>query len=261
MTKKDKLVSVIDYGVASITVPGQTISGDLFIVKESENKLLIGVVDGLGHGSEAANAAKKAVAVLNDYFEDSIINMVKLCHESLKHSRGAVMALVSLNFHDETITWLSIGNVEGMLLKANPETSPLYENIIMRSGVVGYRLPPLYASVIPISKNDILILSTDGISDDYVPRIVADIRFAHEQMNQSDSKNKSEVPIEIVCHAKESEYTEILLQASEPTIFRSDSGNLSPQELADYINRRFAKGNDDALVLVAKYLGKKTPET
>lgn len=260
MSNKNKKDSVIDYGIASIIIPGQTESGDLFIVKESENTVLIGVVDGLGHGSEAASAAKKALQVLNEYFEGSIINMVKLCHENLKRSRGAVMALVSINLLDETITWLSIGNVEGMLLKANPEASPLYENIIMRSGAVGYRLPPLYASVIPVSKDDILILSTDGISDDYIPRVVADIRYAHEQMDQPDVKNKYEHFSEITHHAKEPVYSEILLQASEPSLFRSGSGKLSPQELADYINRRFAKGNDDALVLVAKYLGKNTSE-
>ncbi len=261
MSKKEKHNSAIEYGVASTTIPGQTESGDLCIVKESESTILIGVVDGLGHGGEAASAAKKAIKVLEEHFESSIINMVKLCHESLKKSRGAVIALVSINLRDETITWLSVGNVEGMLLKANPETSPLYENIIMRSGAVGYRLPPLYASVIPISRGDILILSTDGISDDYIPRVVADVRYAHEQMHHLDEKNNPELFSEITHHSKEPVYSEILLQASEPTLFRSSSGDISPQELAEYIGKRFGKGNDDALVMVAKYLGKKTSET
>ncbi len=254
---KIKNTSIIEFGVASMILPGQTESGDLHIIRELDGMVLIGVVDGLGHGSEAALAAKEAVRVLEMYSGGSIINSVKTCHEKLKNTRGAVMALVLINSVDETITWLSIGNVEGMLLHANMEVNPFYENIIMRSGAVGYRLPQIYASVITISKGDILILSSDGISDDYIPRIVTDARYLHEQKLRSKDRNKIDTTNEDFLTAEGPVHSSIEFQPSAPTIFRSRRMDIEPQELANYIKKRFAKGTDDALVLVARYLGKK----
>lgn len=251
---KKKHKSIIEYAVASMTIPGQMESGDLHIVKETENTALIGVVDGLGHGSEAAAAAKLSVDVLNNFTDGSIINAARLCHEKLKSTRGAVMALVSINSQDETVTWLSIGNVEGMILRVNLEANPVYENILMRSGVIGYRLPQLYASVVPISKGDILILSTDGISEDYIPRVVADARYLHEPYISSGEWKKAELYNE--GGKSEPAHTKIEINPSEPTIFRSRRIDIPVEELANYIKKRFVKGTDDALVLVARYLGK-----
>ncbi len=253
---KNQSRTFVEYATASMIIPGQTESGDLYIVKETEKSILIGVVDGLGHGKEAAAAAKLAVEVLKNNANGSIINAVKLCHEKLKATRGTVMALVSINLLDETITWLSIGNVDGMILRANLEVNPVYENIIMRPGVIGYRLPQIYASVAPISKGDIIILSTDGISEDYIARMAADAQYLHGQHLSSGEWQKDEILDGSQSGYNEPAHAHLELNASEPTLFRSRRMEIPVQELSNYIKKRFAKGTDDALVLVARYLGK-----
>jgi hypothetical protein len=74
----------------------------------------------------------------------------------------------------------------------------------MRGGVVGFRLPPLQAVVIPVSAGDILIFATDGIRSGF------------------DDGLNIHAPL---------------------------------QHLADTICSQYTKGTDDALVLVARYLG------
>ncbi len=252
---KSKHLSIIDFGIASVSLPGQTESGDLYFVKETKNGAMIGVIDGLGHGTEAATAAKLAVDVLNSLSDVSIIAAARFCHDKLRNTRGVVMALVLINPIEETMIWLSVGNVEGILLRADSHTSPIYESIIMRPGVIGFRLPPLYASVVPIAKGDLLILSTDGIKDDYISKVTADLKYNYDQINRSGERDINDLLNEGIKSQKEPSYSSFQIPLSEPTIFRGKWSELTPYFISNYICSRFNKGSDDALVLAAKYLG------
>ncbi len=194
----------LEFGVATAVLPGQEESGDLHIAKLFRNGALVAVVDGLGHGAEAAEAAQIAARTLEARPNDSVIALLRRCHQALQGTRGVVMSMASFNMNDETMTWVGVGNVEGVLLRANPKTNPGTEFPVLRGGVVGGQLPPLLAAVVPVSKSDTLILVTDGIESG----------FNHG------------LPL-----------------------------NSKPQQIADHILARHNKGTDDALVLVARYLG------
>ena len=49
--------SVIEWGVAEEPLPGQKHSGDRCIVKNGSDGALLAVVDGIGHGEDAAHSA------------------------------------------------------------------------------------------------------------------------------------------------------------------------------------------------------------
>jgi len=115
------------------------------------------------------------------------------------------MSLASFNGRDNTMTWLGVGNVEAMLLRADAAASPRRENVLLRSGVVGCQLPALRAAIIPVMRGDVLVFATDGIGGHFAEEVIL----------------------------------------SDP-----------PQRIAEHILARCAKGTDDALVLVARYLGR-----
>ena len=52
----------IETGFATLPLPGEVESGDLSLVKRVGKGTLIAVVDGLGHGQEAASSAHAAIA-------------------------------------------------------------------------------------------------------------------------------------------------------------------------------------------------------
>jgi len=58
---------VIEWGVATLTLPGQTASGDRYVVKPFPDGVLVAAIDGVGHGDEAADATKIAVTILETY--------------------------------------------------------------------------------------------------------------------------------------------------------------------------------------------------
>lgn len=73
------------------------------------------------------------------------------------------MSIASLNPRDRTMVWLGVGNVEGALMRADEKAIHRREDLLLRGGVLGYQLPPLRASTVPLMQNDTLVLVTDGI--------------------------------------------------------------------------------------------------
>jgi phosphoserine phosphatase RsbX len=203
-TKTDDPLPVLDWGVASLALHGETVSGDLHLVQPFQNGVLVAAVDGVGHGAEAAAAAKVAIATLRAHAHESVLPLLMRCHCDLRETRGVVLTLASFKPLDGTITWAGVGNVEGVLLRADARGGPACDYVLLLGGVVGLQLPPLRGFVIPVSPGDTLILATDGIRSGFAEGL----------------------PLEN-----------------------------APQQIADQVLSRHAKGTDDALVLVARYLG------
>ena len=160
--------SLIDWGAAALTLPGQSRSGDRQAVMLFPGGALVAVVDGLGHGELAAVPAETAIEVLERHAREPVVTLIQRCHERLRGTRGAVMSLASFREADGTMTWLGVGNVVGVLLRADPGAVPRQEYLSLRGGVVGDQLPRLDASVIPVTRGDTLILASDGVRRDFI---------------------------------------------------------------------------------------------
>jgi negative regulator of sigma-B (phosphoserine phosphatase) len=162
----DSVDVVLDYAVAARPLSGQTESGDSHAVIRQRHGLLIAVADGLGHGYEAGLAAKLAVITLTAQAHLPLLNLVKCCHDALLRTRGVAMGIACLECGGQTMTWLSVGNVAGLLLRAN-DTGLEREHILMRNGVIGHRLPPLRTATLGLRPGDTLVFATDGIREGF----------------------------------------------------------------------------------------------
>jgi phosphoserine phosphatase RsbX len=197
-------LGAVEWGVAVSAFPGQSESGDHHVVCSFPDGVLVAVFDGLGHGNGAATAATKAASMLEERAREPVIALVRRCHEELRATRGVVMSAASFNIAYGLMTWLGVGNVQGVLRHSGTQRPHSQEELLLRAGIVGVQLPPLQAAVLPVLPGDILIFATDGVRGDF---------------------------------------------AQAPLYFDT------PQKAAENILSRFGKGNDDALVLVAKFLG------
>ncbi|HEY6951099.1 MAG TPA: SpoIIE family protein phosphatase [Bacteroidota bacterium] len=165
--EQNRAERLLEWGAASFTLPGQTECGDLSTVREFPGGAIAAVADGLGHGNEAATAARVAVRTIEAHAEESVISILRIAHEALRSTRGVVLSMASFNGKENTMSWLGVGNVEGVLLRHDPKSVPNQEVVLLRGGVVGYQLPEPYASVVQVSAGDTLILTTDGIRSDF----------------------------------------------------------------------------------------------
>jgi len=162
------ITPALEWAVADLVQPGQSESGDRSVVLPTGEGGLVAVVDGLGHGAEAASAAKVAVRALERGANRPVIQLFRDCHSSLIGTRGAVISAAAFNARGETMTWLGVGDVEARLLRAPSSASPRMESLLLRGGVVGVHLPTLVSEVVPIHRGDTLIFATDGVRSDFL---------------------------------------------------------------------------------------------
>jgi len=158
----------IEWAVADLPQPGQSESGDRHLVLSTADGGLVAVVDGLGHGAEAASAAKMAVMALERGADRPLVQIVRDCHQSLIGTRGAVLSAAAFSVIDDSMTWLGVGNVEGRLLRAPASGGAPPEALLVRGGVVGAQLPPLVPRIVRLRRGDMLIIATDGIRSEFL---------------------------------------------------------------------------------------------
>jgi hypothetical protein len=158
---------MVEYGVAKFVLPGQGESGDQHLVCCSRNGILVAAIDGIGHGEAAANAARAAAALLRSSADQPIISLVERCHEKLRATRGVVLSLAFIEPGQGMMTWLGVGNVQGVLMRADAKNGNAQESLLLRAGVVGSQLPALQGTVLPIAQGDTLFLVTDGVRSDF----------------------------------------------------------------------------------------------
>jgi hypothetical protein len=161
----------VQVGVAGRALKGEAESGDCELVCGFDRGVLLGVFDGLGHGGEAAEAARRARAVCERQPGGSVISLVKACHGELIGTRGVAMSLASLDVREATVTWVGVGNVEGLLWQRDGSGRVTRSGLVIRGGVVGAQLPALRAEVVTVAAGDTLAFATDGIGREFAEHV------------------------------------------------------------------------------------------
>lgn len=194
----------IEWGVAERPHPLEHVSGDTYFVTASPTGALVAAIDGIGHGADAEIAAQLAADCISKNATEPLPSIIRKCHEGMRGSRGAVISLAHINALQDTVTWIGVGNVDGVIISSQRDARTPTGSLPLRGGVVGGRLPTLQTSGVKLVPGDLIVFATDGVGSSY-----------------SDSV--------------------------------SSAGN--PQQIAERILDQHAKDNDDALVLVIRYLG------
>jgi phosphoserine phosphatase RsbX len=163
--------AVLEWDVAATPIPGESVIGDRAVVAFAEQRALVAAVDGLGHGAEAAAAARAATAVLERSAPQDPAAAVRGCHRALRETRGAALSLASIDLQKHTVSWLGVGNVEARVLHAsNPMRAT--ESLLLHSGIVGHELPSLSAQTTTVARGDVIIFATDGLRRDFADALV-----------------------------------------------------------------------------------------
>jgi serine/threonine protein phosphatase PrpC len=158
----------VEWAVAQRPLPGESVSGDRHAAMTHRRGMTLAVIDGIGHGPEAARAAELATDTLNLQPGNSPLAHLGSCHAALAGSRGVVMTLAEFNLQEQTLTLCGVGNVDATLCRAAPTAgTPARESALLRGGVVGSQLPSAYASVMQVHPGDLLIMASDGVRTDY----------------------------------------------------------------------------------------------
>jgi serine phosphatase RsbU (regulator of sigma subunit) len=139
--------------------PNETVNGDAWSVTWRGERCRIAVVDGLGHGPAAAEAAQRALTTLAARPELALVEAVHECHEALHSTRGAALTIIDIDARSMHLSHVGVGNVEARLWSRVRE-----QRLSPARGIVGNILPRLQSTELDLPPDGTLVIYTDGIS-------------------------------------------------------------------------------------------------
>lgn len=163
----------IEWAAESQTHPDERVCGDRPIaVDVGGTGALMGVLDGLGHGEDAATAALCGVEVLSGARTEPLEDLLRLCHRALGGTRGAAMTVARIDFAADKLRWIGIGNVSANLVAKRPGGLEVRSSARLAGGIVGYRMPEvLTPQEVSIRPGDLLVMASDGIAENHLDSI------------------------------------------------------------------------------------------
>jgi serine/threonine protein phosphatase PrpC len=116
------------------------------------------VVDGLGHGPFAGEAAREAIAVFRSQATTGVASTLKLIDQALTKTRGAAGAIVEICPAKKEVTVAGVGNISTRLLHDGTSKSFGCDN-----GTLGTGVPRIREDTQPWAPGSILIMHSDGL--------------------------------------------------------------------------------------------------
>ncbi len=152
-------------------------NGDGYLIETVENRQLVAIIDGLGHGEGARDATVAAIASIKENARQPVEAIIRAAHEALRPTRGAVLGLAAIDSSSHTIEYAGIGNTDFRVLGGS---KPL--RFISLNGTLGSRLERVKVFKEQLPRAVTIVLSTDGISDRWDPESYPGLLGLHPQL-------------------------------------------------------------------------------
>lgn len=165
----DEWPASLDRGCAGAPHDGEERSGDLAVFVPTATGALTCVIDGLGHGPEAADASELCASVVRANADAGAQELLQACHEALIDTRGVVMTVAWFDLEASQLSWAGVGNVDARLVRSGPEQRE--DVALVFGGVLGYRMPNVRPATMPLERGDLLVMITDGIEAAISPAV------------------------------------------------------------------------------------------
>lgn len=153
--------ALVDVGAVCLPIDGETVCGDGWAVAQTAARAAILLVDGLGHGASAAEAADVAIAAFRTIAARSPSEIVAELHEALRGTRGAALAVAEVTPAPDgaTVRYCGVGNTVATLVgEAPPRALP------SMNGTAGLQVRAMQEFTQRWATGTMLVLHTDGIT-------------------------------------------------------------------------------------------------
>ncbi len=146
-------------GTACAPIPGEDISADGWVVTRRGSRVVILVVDGVGHGPIAAEARREAVRIFRASAPLTPAELVAAIHAGLRSTRGAAVAVSEIDPERGCLTFCGLGNIGAVILSGGDS-----RHLVSHNGIAGLAARKIAAFVYPWPPNATLVKHTDGLT-------------------------------------------------------------------------------------------------
>lgn len=173
-TKVDERLQVA--GIA-VPYPGERVCGDAWICHRSADRTIVLVVDGLGHGWEAAEAAKEAVATFHRRLDMRPGEILGFVHDALRKTRGAVAAIAEVRPSKNSLVYAGVGNIAAVVLHRGGSRS-----LVSHNGTLGVATSRIQEFQSEWPADGVLVLHSDGLTSKWDLSSYAGLLVRHPAM-------------------------------------------------------------------------------
>jgi len=145
-------------GFICIPVKGEQVSGDTVAIKTSPSGATIMVADGLGHGVSANEASREAGKIFLEESDPSPTRLLDCINLGLRATRGAAVAVASIDSDRRLIRYSGIGNIAGAIFQGEQSRS-----MISHNGIVGHQSPRVQEFTYEWPKSGLIVINSDGL--------------------------------------------------------------------------------------------------
>jgi anti-sigma regulatory factor (Ser/Thr protein kinase) len=149
----------VRYGGVCLPLAGETACGDAWAVAEQQGRLVLLMADGLGHGPEAAKAAAAAVQTLMAESSHGPQRLMEDCHQALRPTRGAAMAIAELDLAARQLRFAGVGNIGASIIDDDAR-----RQLMSHNGIVGHNMRKVNELVFDCPAGALVVLASDGIT-------------------------------------------------------------------------------------------------
>jgi hypothetical protein len=141
--------------VVVIAKQGETACGDAWGSVEDRGVVTVLVVDGLGHGDDAALASAAAVRELRPGVDPTAL--LGRVHAALKPTRGAAGAAARFDRRTGALEYVGVGNISATIVNGAETRS-----LVSMPGILGHGTPRMRAFANELGPAGLLVMHSDG---------------------------------------------------------------------------------------------------
>lgn len=149
--------SAVSEGAVCLPKAGERVSGDAWLSESRRGRRMLAVVDGLGHGPDAAVASRAALEAAAKHFDARPAAIVEAMHGALRATRGAAAAVAMLQ--GERCDYCGIGNISGAIVHGRAAKS-----MVTHNGILGHNVHGFHEFSYAYPAGALCIMHSDGVS-------------------------------------------------------------------------------------------------
>jgi len=148
----------LEDGAISLPKSGEESCGDSWAIDQQPGRSMLMMVDGLGHGMHAAEAARAAVHAFRQNVHRRPGAILEAAHGALRSTRGAAMAVAEVDLDQKSIRYAGIGNISSVMV--GPAG---HSNLVSHNGIIGHQARKFQEFTYPWQPEGVIIMHSDGL--------------------------------------------------------------------------------------------------
>ncbi len=157
--KQEQAARALECAAVVVPLIGETRCGDSWAEHHTDTHSVFMVVDGLGHGAGAAEAADEAVSAFDRIHSNNPLDILDEAHHSMRKTRGAAVSVAAIDHTTRKVRFAGVGNVAAAIMHNGKS-----QHLVSYNGIIGHSVARMQEFTYDWPTGATLVMCSDGIS-------------------------------------------------------------------------------------------------